>query len=74
MGQAPEALKLPPQVDQSRPPRGKGQVLSNALGHHAEPLVLARENGTKRALRDELLVIAGGGSSGGADDYSGLVW
>lgn len=68
MGQAPEALKLLPQVDQSLPPRGKGQVLSHALGHHAEPLVLARENGTERALRDELLVIAGGGSSGAAEE------
>lgn len=66
MGQGPKALKLPPQVGQCRPPGGKGQVLSHTLGHHAEPLVLACENGAERALSDELLVVAGGGRTGGA--------
>lgn len=59
VGQGPKAIKLPPQAGQSQPPGGEGQVLSYALGHHAEPPVLARENGTERALSDELLVIAG---------------
>lgn len=69
VGQRPETLKLLPQVGQGRPPGVKRQILSHALGHHAEPPVLARENGAERALGDELPVrsfVARGGSNGGA--------
>lgn len=63
--QGPEALKLVPQAGHSRLADGKGQVLSHALGHQAEPPVLACENSAERTLSDKLLVIAGGGSDGG---------
>lgn len=49
-----ETFHLRPQVVQSHPPDGEGQVLSNALSYNTVPLVLAQKHRAVTAIGDKL--------------------